>query len=192
LPTSTEKVIGAVKTAASVEVPKGVSFRAEKGILKVKGPQGEIHREYPSDAIAITLKDATVTLTLQIPPQRKVSKALLGTWAAHVKNLVTGANVGFEAKLKSVAAHFPMKLQVKEGSLVIENFLGEKFPRTATIVDGVQATVEGEFVILRGADIERVGRAAAEIERTTHIRDYDPRVFQDGIYIVDRAHPREA
>jgi large subunit ribosomal protein L6 len=85
-----------------------------------------------------------------------------------------------------------MKLQVKEDHLLIENFLGEKYPRTATIVPGVTATVEGDFVVLRGPDIELVGRCAATIERTTHIRDYDPRVFQDGIYIIERAHPRES
>jgi large subunit ribosomal protein L6 len=182
----------ALRTESSVPLPKGVTLRAEKGVLHVKGPQGELARPYPADAIGIEAKGGTVTLTLKLPPHRKVAKALLGTWDAHVRNLLTGANVGFEAKLKSVAAHFPMKLQVKEDHLLIENFLGEKFPRTASIVEGVQATVEGEFVLLRGADIERVGRAAAEIERTTHIRDYDPRVFQDGIYIVERAHPREA
>ncbi len=47
-------------------------------------------------------------------------------------------------------------------------------------------------MILSGPDIERVGQSAANIERTTKIRDYDPRVFQDGIYIVDKARPRAA
>ncbi|EQD49318.1 50S ribosomal protein L6P, partial [mine drainage metagenome] len=97
-----------------------------------------------------------------------------------------------EARMKIVAAHFPMKVQAKEGEIQIENFLGEKYPRTAPLVAGVTATVEGEFVILTGLDIERVGQSAANIERATRIRNYDPRVFQDGIYLVQRAHVKEA
>ncbi len=53
---------------------------------------------------------------------------------------------------------------------------------------GTAATVEGEFVILTGTDIELVGQSGANIERATRIRDYDPRVFQDGIYLTERSH----
>ena len=109
-----------------------------------------------------------------------------------MKNLAVGVTDGFEARMKVVAAHFPMKVSVKDQTLVIENFLGEKFPRHATLLEGVEAKVDGEYVVLSGADIELVGQTSANIERTTKIRDYDPRVFQDGIYIVDRAHPRSA
>lgn len=105
--------------------------------------------------------------------------------------MAQGVTHGFEARMKVVAAHFPMKVAVKEHHIVIENFLGEK-SRTAAILPGVEAKVDGEFVILSGPDIERVGQSAANIERTTKIRDYDPRVFQDGIYIIEKARPRAA
>ena len=100
--------------------------------------------------------------------------------------------LGFQARMKIVAAHFPMKVQVKDSSLLIENFLGEKYPRTARLIPGVEAKVDGEFVILTGHDIEEVGQSAANIETATKIRDYDLRVFQDGIYIIERARPKEA
>ena len=109
-----------------------------------------------------------------------------------MKNLESGVTKGFEAKMKAVAAHFPMKVAVKDSTLVIENFLGEKFPRTAPLIPGVQAQVDGDFVVLSGTDIEQVGQSCANIERATKIRDYDPRVFQDGIYIVERAHVKES
>ncbi|MGI0053921.1 MAG: 50S ribosomal protein L6 [Thermoplasmata archaeon] len=179
------------RSRATVPVPTGVEFRVDGRVLHVRGPGGEIRREFPADAISMRRGPEGVEIELKLPAHRKRSRALLGTWIAHVNNLVTGSRVGFEAKLKSVAAHFPMKISVKEDHLLVENFLGEKHPRSAEIISGVSATVEGEFVLLRGADIERVGRCAATIERTTRIRDYDPRVFQDGIYIVERAHPRE-
>ncbi len=40
--------------------------------------------------------------------------------------------------------------------------------------------------------MEQVGQSAANVERATRIRDYDPRVFQDGIYLIERAHLKEA
>ncbi|MGP8076544.1 MAG: 50S ribosomal protein L6, partial [Thermoplasmata archaeon] len=92
----------------------------------------------------------------------------------------------------AAAAHFPMKVQVKENHILIENFLGEKHPRSSDLLPGTTAKVDGEFVILSGYDIEQVGQSAANIERASRIREYDPRVFQDGIYLVERAHLKGA
>jgi len=180
-----------VTSRLTVPIPSGVTVRVDGRTLQVKGSGGSLSRGFPLEALGVTVKGGEIELVLRIPPNRKQAKALLHTWERHVGNLLSGATRGFEARLKSVAAHFPMKLQVRDGRLIIENFLGEKHPRSAAIATGVTASVEGEFVVLRGPDIEQVGMCAATIERATRIRDYDPRVFQDGIYIVDRAHPRE-
>ncbi|MCI4362769.1 MAG: 50S ribosomal protein L6 [Thermoplasmata archaeon] len=175
-----------------VPVPEGVKVSLSGRKVVVKGPHATLSRDFPSEALELKPGANQVVLTLRLPPERKKAKALLHTWERHLGNLISGVTKGFEAKLKSVAAHFPMKLSVKEGRLLIENFLGEKHPRSAAILVGVEASVEGEFVVLRGPDIELVGQCAATIERATRIRDYDPRVFQDGIYLVERAHPKEA
>jgi len=175
-----------------VPLPAGVHARLEKDSLIVKGPHGEVHRPFPVGALRATIAPQSVTLTLLLPSERKLARALINTWERHIANMAQGVTTGFEARMKVVAAHFPMKVAVKDHSLVIENFLGEKYPRTASILPGVDAKVEGEFVVLSGSDIERVGQSAANIERTTKIREYDPRVFQDGIYIIERARPRAA
>ena len=176
----------------TVPLPPKVKLAVHGTTLSAEGPLGRVSRPFPSDALGLEAKGGTATLTLKIPPNRKRAKSLLHTWESHVKNLAGGVTVGFEAKMKVVAAHFPMKVQVKESTLQIENFLGEKYPRFAALVPGVDAKVDGEFVVLSGHDVEQVGQSAANIERATHIRDYDPRVFQDGIYIVERAHLKEA
>jgi large subunit ribosomal protein L6 len=41
--------------------------------------------------------------------------------------------------------------------------------------------------MLTGTDVEAVGQTAANIERATKVWGYDPRVFQDGIYITEKA-----
>ncbi len=180
------------RDTAEVNVPAGVTVRATGGRVEVTGPLGSVGRAFPSEALRLAVDGSSVRLTLLIPANRKRAQALLHTWEAHLKNLAGGVTTGFEAKMKVVAAHFPMKVAVKDQALVIENFLGEKYPRAAPLIAGVSARVDGDFVILSGADVELVGQSAANIERATRIRDYDPRVFQDGIYIVERAHLKEA
>ena len=176
----------------TVEVPKGVSFTVADRQLRAKGPLGSIVRPFPSDALELTSSKGVATLTLRLPSHRKRSQALLKTWAAHLRNLAGSLTLGVEARLKVVAAHFPMKVQVRENHILIENFLGEKHPRSSDLTPGTSAKVEGDLVILSGYDVEQVGQSAANIERTIRIRDYDPRVFQDGIYLVERAHLKEA
>jgi large subunit ribosomal protein L6 len=175
-----------------IEVPKGVTFTVAPGRLAAKGPLGAVERPFPSDVLELSVDGTTVQLHLLIPADRKRSQALLRTWAAHVRNLAGGLTVGVEAKMKVVAAHFPMKVSVRGEELVIENFLGEKYPRSTKLGRGTKAVVEGDIVTLSGHDVEEVGQSAANIERVTHIRDYDPRVFQDGIYLIERAHLKEA
>lgn len=183
---------GALRTRATVEVPAGVKVSLHGRELRAEGPRGRSTRTFPTDAIRLGIEPGAVHLDLQLRPDRKRAKSLLNTWEAHLANLVGGVSRGFEARLKVVAAHFPMKVQAKDGELVIENFLGEKYPRSAPLLPQVTAQVEGDIVVLSGPDVELVGQSAANIERATRIRDYDPRVFQDGIYLTEHARLREA
>ena len=179
------------RNTETVDVPKGVSFSLDGRRLVAKGPLGSVVRPFPSDALELSSSPGHLTVTLRLPAHRKRSQALLRTWVAHLRNLSVSLTLGVEACLRVVAAHFPMKVQVKENHILIENFLGEKHPRSSDLLPGTSAKVEGEFVILSGFDMERVGQSAANIERASRIREYDPRVFQDGIYLVERAHLKE-
>ncbi|HKV89999.1 MAG TPA: 50S ribosomal protein L6 [Thermoplasmata archaeon] len=175
----------------TVSLPKGVALSVGRRSITAKGPLGTVTRPFPDDVLRFAVSGDEATLALQIPADRREAQALLHAWERHLGNLAVGVTKGFQAKMKVVAAHFPMKVQAKDHELLIENFLGEKYPRTARLLPGVTAAVDGDFVVLSGHDIEVVGQSAANIERTTRIRDYDPRVFQDGIYLVERAHPKE-
>jgi large subunit ribosomal protein L6 len=100
--------------------------------------------------------------------------------------MTVGVTTGFEYKMKIVYAHFPIKASPKGNTFVIENFLGEKSPRKAKILGTTKVTVKGDQVVLNGQDVELVGQTAANIERATKIKGFDPRIFQDGIYIVEK------
>jgi large subunit ribosomal protein L6 len=50
----------------------------------------------------------------------------------------------------------------------------------------VKVALGSDEVTVTGIDKETVGKTAANIEHATRIRERDPRVFQDGVYIVER------
>jgi large subunit ribosomal protein L6 len=84
--------------------------------------------------------------------------------------------------MKTVYSHFPIKTSVDGNKFIIENFLGERAPRTALILDGVDVQVKGDDVVASGIDKEKVGQTVANIERATAVKRRDIRVFQDGVY----------
>ena len=88
--------------------------------------------------------------------------------------------------MKTVYSHFPIKTSVQGSTFVIENFLGERSPRKAQILEMVSVEVSEDMVTVKGIDIEKVGQTVAIIERATAVKRRDIRVFQDGIYRIDR------
>ncbi len=59
-------------------------------------------------------------------------------------------------------------------------------PRVAEIVGDTEVKINGEEIEVTGPDKEAVGQTSANIEQATHSGNRDPRVFQDGVYIVER------
>ena len=167
-----------------VPIPPEVKVDMVGREVTVTGPKGDLKREFIHPRLKIDIKAETVDVYCELP--RKEEKALVGTWAAHIANMIKGVTEGFEYHLKLVYSHFPVKISVKGDTFVIENFLGEKKPRTAKILDGVKVKIEKDIVIVTSTDKEKAGQTAANIEKATRIKGYDTRVFQDGIYIIKK------
>lgn len=174
-----------------VEVPEGVSVQVEGNRVRVRGPKGELVREFKlkfEDAeIKIGVEGQRVKIWIEGKERRKV-KAMEGTVWAHIRNMITGVTKGYVYKLRAVYAHFPIQVKVLKDKKLVEifNFLGEKTPRYARIVGDVSVEVKGREIIVKGINVEHVGQTAANIEQATRIRGKDRRIFQDGIYLVER------
>ena len=176
-----------VHVIRTVEIPEGVSVEIEGNRVTVKGPKGEVTRELPLvKGVLMRKEDNTVIIEAFFADARK--RAVVGTLAAHIRNMITGVTKGYKYKLKIIYSHFPMNVKVEGDKVVIGNFLGEKAPRIAKILPGVKVTVDkkNNDVIVEGIDIEKVGQTAANIEFATKIKDKDRRKFMDGIYIYEK------
>jgi len=163
---------------------QGAKVKMDGKALEVHGKMGMVKRVFSNPKLKMTMAGNEITVSTMDPSKKEL--ALLGTWEAHVKNMIRGAIEGFTYRMKIVYAHFPMKAIVKGKEFVIENFLGEKFPRTTNILGDTKVSIKAEFVELIGPNVEDVGQTAANIERACRIRGFDPRVFQDGIYIIEK------
>lgn len=167
-----------------IHVPQGVTVTITGSTLKVKGKAGELVREFPGRELQIKKEGNDIVIQADLP--RKKTRALAGTYGAHIRNMVRGVQEPFEYKMKICFSHFPIKTKVQGDKFLIENFLGERTARKARIMGQTKVKVAGEEVVLTGPDVEHVSQTAANIEQATIIRGFDPRVFQDGIYIVSK------
>ena len=166
------------------EVPKGVNAELRDSKLTIKGPKGTLSRTFFHPRIKMTLSKGKITVETRMASLKE--KALVGTWAAHARNMIRGVQEPFTYRMKAVYAHFPVKMMVKGSELVIENFLGERHPRRAAILGETKVTLKGQELELVNPSLEEVGQTAANIENATRIRNRDPRVFQDGIFITSK------
>ena len=166
-------------------LPDIISIEVDENKVKVSGSKGELKREFKlAYNVKIQKKDNNITVVSE-SSHRKV-KALVGTIAAHIRNMIKGVTEGYIYHMKIVYSHFPMNVKVDGDKVVTQNFLGERTPRTAKIVGGTQVKIEGQDVIVTGTDIEDVGLTASSIELSCRIVGYDKRRFSDGIYIQGR------
>ncbi len=167
-----------------ITLGKGATAQLHGSVLTIKGPKGEVTRELRSPKITITLVDNKIVLTVQKATKRE--KTMIGTFEAHIANMVKGVEEPHLYKLKVCSGHFPMNVAISGKEFVIKNFLGEAVPRKVLIIPNVDVKVNGNDVTVSCPDIELAGRMASLIENLCRITNRDRRIFQDGCYMTEK------
>jgi len=168
-----------------ITIPDGIEVDIEETTISVKGPKGEITKRSFYPGLEIKKEDKEVAFEIRNASKRE--KMMTKTLEAHFNNMLKGVIEGFEYKLKICSGHFPMTVTLQSNEIVIKNFLGEKVIRTSKILEGVDVKIEKDIITLSGIDIESVGQTAANLERSTKIKNRDRRRFQDGIFITEKS-----
>ncbi|MCK4439452.1 50S ribosomal protein L6 [Candidatus Bathyarchaeota archaeon] len=179
----------AIEVSKTIQIPDDVDVSLEGRKIIVKGQKGTLTRDFSHAAISIKLEGKTIRIWAEWP--RKKEAALVGTLYSHVQNMITGVRKGFTYKLKIVFSHFPISAKVKDKTILIENFTGERSPRKVKIIGDAQVKVQSEDIIVQGINLEDVSQTAANIEQGTKVKRKDPRVFLDGIYVNERGEGME-
>jgi large subunit ribosomal protein L6 len=180
LATSTENAI-----FGEVEIPSSVKVTKEGSFISVKGKVGTVKKDFLKLPATVAVEGSKIT----IKPYgtRKRDLAVTNTAKSILESMIKGAEKGYTFKVKVVFAHFPISVKVKGKEVLVENFFGERAPRTARIQgDATKVEVQGEDVLVKGPSLEDVSQTAANIEQSTKIKDKDQRVFLDGLYVYAR------
>jgi len=171
------------KMELEVEIPEEVDVNIENDAITIHGKRGSVTKRLPFD-VKIEKKDNKIIIHTGSKGRR--GKAILGTTKGELKNMIKGVTEGITYKLRILYSHFPMNVKVQGDTVIIENFLGERHPRKSKILENVKVDIKGHEVVVTGIDKEMVAQTAANLEQATRIKNLDPRVFQDGIYIIEK------
>lgn len=140
-------------------LPKGVDFSQAAGVLKVKGPKGELTMILNSE-VEIAVDDGIANVKAR--SGSNFATAIAGTTRALINNMLTGVTEGFERKLELVGVGYRAKAQGKTLDLT----LGFSHPVAYAVPDGIEIETPSQTeIIVRGTDKQKVGQVAAEIRR---------------------------
>lgn len=167
-----------------IEIPEGTKVSIDKKKVIIEGPLGKNEREFDIGKIKLDIKGNKISL--ENKKSTKNDKRNLKTISAHIVNLIKGVNSKFEYKLKICFNHFPFTVRIDGDKVFVKNFLGEKKERVVNIPKNVEIKMEKEFITVSSIDKEIAGQTAANLERITRIRNRDVRIFQDGMYIINK------
>jgi len=167
-----------------VRIPNETQLELDGHMVRLSGKFGQAQRGFKNPLVRVSKVGNEIVL--EGVGSNKNTKKILNSFKAHILNLIKGVNSGFAYKLKICSGHFPMSVKVENGSVIITNFLGERIPRIARIIQGTNVAVKGDLITVSGANIEEIAQTASNMEIATKIKNRDRRVFQDGIYIFSK------
>lgn len=169
----------------NTDLPNGITATLLDGMVTVKGPKGEISKSMKDPLIMIKVNGNVFSISATKDTKRQ--KRIINTFSAHLKNMILGVQQPYQYRLKICSGHFPMNVSIQGEKFVVKNFLGEKSPRTTTLKKGAIVKIEGEQILVESCDKDLAGQQASDIELLTAKRNRDLRVFQDGIYMTEKA-----
>ena len=149
-----------------VVVPAGVTVEVkENNYVVVKGSKGTLERNLPVE-MDIKVEDAHVVVTR--PNDLKKMKALHGLTRTLIHNMVVGVSEGYEKVLEVNGVGYRAQKQGKK--LVLS--LGYSHPVEMEDPEGLETTVDGNKITVKGISKEKVGQYAAEIREKRRPEPY--------------------
>ena len=143
-----------------IAIPTNTQVSLAGAVVSVKGPLGILEKKFRDD-IGITVGASEITLV----PKRVTleNKALWGTYASHIINMIVGVTTPFVKKLiiEGIGYKSEVKANGKDSNLVLA--LGFSHPVNVPIPAGLKVTAEKNVITVSGNDKEMVGQFVASV-----------------------------
>ena len=140
-----------------IAIPAGVTVDiAENNKVTVKGPKGTLERVLPSE---MEIKKEGEEIIVTRPNDLKKMKSLHGLTRTLIHNMVVGVTDGYTKELEVNGVGYRAS---KSGNKLTLN-LGYSHPVEMIDPEGIESAVDGNKIVIKGIDKEKVGQYAAEI-----------------------------
>lgn len=139
-----------------IAIPKSTEVTLSDGLVTVKGPLGTLNKKFKKD-IEITIGETEITLVPKI--ETLENRALWGTYASHIMNMIAGVTTPYVKKL--IIEGIGYKSEVKGDNLVLA--LGFSHPVIVPIPKTLKVTAEKNVLTVTGIDKEVVGEFVASV-----------------------------
>lgn len=168
-----------------IVAPDKTEILFNSGVFSVKGPKGELQRNFKPD-ISIQVDGKNISLSLK--KENNQTRALWGTYASHIKNMVKGVNDGFEKKL--ILEGVGYKSEVKGDKLSLA--LGFSHLVDVAIPLGLAVKAEKNVVTITGIDKELVGSFAAKVRDLKKPEPYKGKGFRYHDEVIRRKQGKKS
>jgi large subunit ribosomal protein L6 len=142
-----------------IQIPDSVDVEIGDGIVRVKGPKGELSQAVSRD---LSFEREDSTLVVKRPTDRGEHRALHGLTRSLVFNMVQGVTEGFEKRLEIQGVGY----RAQQRGNGLELALGFSHPVRVEAPEGIEFEVPVPTqIVVRGIDKQAVGEIAAQIRK---------------------------
>src|SRR3989338_5897676 len=141
-----------------IVIPEGVKVSQDGSVFSVAGPKGTVSKIFKDD-VTVAIKGQVINLNIK--RNDKFSKSLWGTYASHIKNMITGVVAPYQKKL--ILEGIGFKSEIDNPRREFRFALGFSHPVVVKIPEGITATVDKNNITIAGVDKELVGNFTAAI-----------------------------
>src|SRR5215207_7632170 len=168
-----------------IALPDGVEVQVETGLVRVKGPKGELEERVSPD---MTVKQENGELVVTRPTDRGEHRALHGLTRSLIFNMVQGVTEGFEKRLEIQGVGYRAQLQ---GNKLVMS-LGYSHPVEVQAPEGIEFEVpQPTQVVVRGISKQAVGEVAANIRKQRPPEPYKGKgIRYEGEYVQRKVGKR--
>ena len=140
-----------------IVLPAGVEISNKDNVVTVKGPKGELTREFSKD---IEIRVEGTEVTLHRPNDSKEMKTIHGTTRALLNNMVVGVSEGFKKELEMRGVGYRAQLQGSKLVLAV----GKSHPDEVEAPEGIIFELPNPTtIVVSGISKEAVGQTAAYV-----------------------------